>query len=74
MLLQCVGYTDTRKQCQLSNAILLEKLCDVKQVVDAMATLKQNLSAISERLDDACKIIHQQQLFLIPGIIVVAGR
>ena len=47
-----------------SNAVLLEELRVVKQIVAEMATLKQKVSELSERLDDAYKVIHQQQLFL----------
>lgn len=47
-----------------SNAVLLEELRGVKQIVAEMATLKQKVNELSERLDDAYKVIHQQQLFL----------
>ncbi len=46
-----------------SNAVLLDELCSVKQVTAEVATLMQEVTRLSVKLDDACKIIHQHQLF-----------
>lgn len=53
---------DTRNEP--SNAVLLQELRGVKQAVAEMALLKQKVNELSERLDDAYQVIHQQQLFL----------
>ncbi len=46
-----------------SNAVLLDELCSVKQVTAEVATLMQEVTRLSVKLDDAYKIIHQQQRF-----------
>lgn len=47
-----------------SNSVLLDELRRVKQTIAEVATLKQEVTRLSENLDDAYKVIHQQQLFL----------
>ena len=54
---------DTRSE-EPSNYVLLDELRSVKQAVAKVATLKQEVSRLSEKLNNAYKIIHQQQLFL----------
>ena len=54
---------DTRSE-EPPNSVLLDELRSVKQAIAEVATLKQEVTRHSERLDDAYKVIHQQQLFL----------
>lgn len=54
---------DTRSE-EPSNSVLLDELRSVKQAIAEVATLKQEVMRLSEKLDDAYKVIHQQQLFL----------
>ena len=54
---------DTRSEEPLNSA-LLDELRSVKQAIAEVATLKQEVTRLSEKLDNAHKVIHQQQLFL----------
>lgn len=54
---------DTRSE-EPSNSVLLDELRSVKQAIAEVATLKQEVMRLSEKLDNAYKVIHQQQLFL----------
>lgn len=54
---------DTRSE-EPSNSVLLDELRSVKQAIAEVATLKQEVMRLSGKLDDAYKVIHQQQLFL----------
>lgn len=47
-----------------SNAVLLAELQSVKQSLGEVTALKQQVIRLSDKLDEAYKIIHQQQLFL----------
>lgn len=47
-----------------SNAVLLAELQSMKQSLREVTAIKQQVADLSERMDDAYKIIHQQQLFL----------
>ena len=47
-----------------SNSVILDELRSLKGAVKEMAGLKQKVDSLSSKLDDAYKIIHQQQLFL----------
>lgn len=47
-----------------SNAVLLAELQSMKQSLGELTTLKRQVECLSEKLDGAYKIIHQQQLFL----------
>ena len=53
---------DTRSE-EPSNSVLLDELRSVKQAIAEVATLKQEVTRLSEKLDNAYKVIHQQQLF-----------
>ena len=43
-----------------SNVVLLQELHGIKQAVAEIAALKQKVTELSGRLDDAYQIIHQQ--------------
>lgn len=47
-----------------SNRVLLEELRSLREAVAEMTVLKKEVKTLSDRLDDAYGIIHQQQLFL----------
>lgn len=47
-----------------SNAVLLAELQNMKQSLRELTAIKEQVATLSGRLDDAYKIIHQQQLFL----------
>ncbi|MPC82917.1 hypothetical protein E2C01_077606 [Portunus trituberculatus] len=51
-------------QNEPSNAVLLEELRSVKQIVAEVTSLKKQVTQLSEKLDHAYQVIHQQQLFL----------
>ena len=47
-----------------TNSVLLAELQSVKQSLGELTALKQQVIGLSDKLDEAYKIIHQQQLFL----------
>ena len=47
-----------------SNNILLNELKDIKESLNAINTLKEEVKCLSEKLNTAYESIHQQQLFL----------
>lgn len=47
-----------------SNVVLLQELRSVKEAIAEVTSLKKEVQILSVRLDDAYKIIHNQQLFL----------
>lgn len=47
-----------------SNTVLLDEIRDMKKILNEVTTLKHEVTKLSEKVDDAYKIIHQQQMFL----------
>ena len=54
---------DTRDN-EPSNTVILQEIRSMKEAIAEMAALKTEVQVLSERLDDAYKIIHNQQVFL----------
>lgn len=52
------------RESEPSNAVLLAELQSMKQSLKELTILKQEVTCLSQRLNDAYKTIHQQQLFL----------
>ena len=51
-------------QAQASNDVLLQEIRSIKEELKNMANIKKEVDQLSQKLDDAYKIIGQQQLFL----------
>ena len=55
---------DAERREDSPNAVLLEELRSLREEIAEVKELKQEVQRLSEGLDDAYKIIHNQQLYL----------
>ncbi|KAK3858511.1 hypothetical protein Pcinc_035306 [Petrolisthes cinctipes] len=53
------------KETEPSNTVLFAELQSMKQSLRELTTTKQHLANLSERMNDAYIIVHQQQLFQV---------